>query len=158
MTDPDPWRRGNVGRLLNNAVRRFEERVMEILIESGHDEVPLSLFNLTRNLDRYGTRPADLARRAAMTKQSMAQLVAQAEAAGLVTRQADPTDGRARLVLFTPAGLDWLEAFRRALEQAEAELRLRIGSAAHDRLLQILGQCADDGQAPSDRHPRRCIA
>ena len=46
---------------------------------------------------------------------------------GLVTRQPDPLDARARLIAFTPTGLDWLHAFRRAVAQAEAEFRAQVG-------------------------------
>lgn len=62
-----------------------------------------------------------------MAKQSMAKLVEQCEAWGLVTREADSRDARARLVRFTPTGLAWLQAFRGAVAQAEAEFRAEVG-------------------------------
>ena len=62
-----------------------------------------------------------------MTKQAMGALVDQCEAWGLVTRAADPLDARARQVQFTADGLAWLEAFRRAVAQAEAEFRAAVG-------------------------------
>ncbi len=74
-----------------------------------------------------GDRLTDLAQRAGMTKQSMAQLVDQCEAWGLVTRGPDPHDARARRVLFTPTGLAWLQGFRDAVTQAEAEFRAEVG-------------------------------
>ena len=63
-----------------------------------------------------------------MTKQAMATLVDQCEAWGLVTRTADPLDARARRVGFTPTGLAWLQAFRDAVAQAEAEFRAEVGA------------------------------
>ena len=54
-------------------------------------------------------------------------LVAQCEAWGLVYRQSDPLDARARRVCFTPVGLAWLQAFREAVEQAESEFRAAVG-------------------------------
>jgi DNA-binding MarR family transcriptional regulator len=45
----------------------------------------------------------------------------------LVQRQSDPQDGRARQVVFTDAGLAWLEAFRRAVEQAQTEFVQAVG-------------------------------
>ena len=62
-----------------------------------------------------------------MTKQAMGTLVDQCEAWGLVTREPDPLDARARRVLFTADGLAWLEAFRKAVAQAEAEFRASVG-------------------------------
>jgi DNA-binding MarR family transcriptional regulator len=126
----DAWRHGNVGRLLSNALRRFEERVIELLLEAGYDEVPQSHINATRHLDVEGTRLTDMAQRAAMTKQSMSELVDQLERDGLVTRRPDPTDRRARLVCFTPAGLVWLDHFGVAVKMAEREMARTIGADA----------------------------
>lgn len=57
----------------------------------------------------------------------MASLVDQCEAWGLVTRESDPRDARARIVRFTDTGLLWLQAFERAVTQAEAEFREQVG-------------------------------
>jgi DNA-binding MarR family transcriptional regulator len=62
-----------------------------------------------------------------MSKQAMAALVNQCEAWGLVTRENDPHDKRARQVRFTDTGQLWLQAFQRAVEQAEEEFRQAVG-------------------------------
>ena len=62
-----------------------------------------------------------------MTKQAMGDLVTQCEAWGLVTRESDARDARARLIRFTATGLAWLEGFRRAVERADAEFRQEVG-------------------------------
>jgi DNA-binding MarR family transcriptional regulator len=127
-----------MGRLLGHALRRFDERVLYLM---AHDpEVPLALSNLaargqvsaahihiTRHLALQGSRLQELAAAAGMSKQAMGKLVDQCEAWGLVTREPDARDGRAKLVRFTPTGLAWLQAFRRAVTQAEAELRQAVG-------------------------------
>lgn len=119
-------------------MRRFDERVLHLM---AHDpQVPLALSNLaaraqvsaahihvTRHLDRDGSRLTELAERAGMSKQAMGTLVDQCEAWGLVTRTPDPRDARARSVRFTADGLAWLEAFRLAVAQAEAEFRASVG-------------------------------
>ena len=134
----DAWRQTHLGRLLGHAMRRFDERVLTLM---AHDvEVPLALSNLaarqqisaahihiTRHLARGGSRLTELAERAGVSKQAMGALVDQCEAWGLVTRGADPLDARARQVQFTPNGLAWLEAFRRAVAQAEREFRASVG-------------------------------
>ena len=38
-----------------------------------------------------------------------------------------PSDGRVRLVRFTASGLVWLQAFKEAVAQAEAEFRAEVG-------------------------------
>lgn len=132
------WRQTHLGRLMGSALRRFDARVLQLMAHN--IDVPLALSNLaardqvsaahihiTRHLALQGDRLTDLAQRAGMTKQAMAHLVDQCEAWGLVTREDDPRDARARRVCFTPAGLAWLEAFRTAVAQAEAEFRDEVG-------------------------------
>ena len=134
----DGWRQTHLGRLLGHAMRRFDERVLALM--ANDVGVPLALANLaaraqvsaahvhiTRHLALQGDRLTDLAQRAGMTKQAMANLVDQCEAWGLVTREADPLDARARRVCFTTTGLAWLQAFRDAVAQAEAEFRTEVG-------------------------------
>ncbi len=134
----DGWRLTHLGRLLGHAMRRFDARVLDLM---AHDvDVPLALSNLaaraqvtaahihiTRHLALEGSRLTDLAQRAGMTKQAMGDLVTQCEAWGLVTREPDPGDARARLVRFTPTGLAWLRAFHAAVTRAETEFRAEVG-------------------------------
>ena len=134
----DRWRQAHLGRLLGHALRRFDARVLQLMARNV--EVPLALSNLaardqisaahihiTRHLALAGDRLTDLAERAGMSKQAMASLVDQCEAWGLVTRESDPRDARARIVRFTDTGLLWLQAFERAVTQAEAEFREEVG-------------------------------
>ncbi|MET4273218.1 MULTISPECIES: MarR family transcriptional regulator [unclassified Bradyrhizobium] len=137
-TSGTAWRHANIGRLLNNAVRRFESRVLELMSEKGHGETRIAHVGLTRNLDVEGTRLTELARRASMSKQAMGELVDQCAELGLVDRIADPTDRRARIVMFTPAGRKWLDAFRDAVDVAEQEMRAELGKATMDAILKGL--------------------
>jgi DNA-binding MarR family transcriptional regulator len=134
----DRWRQTHLGRLLGHAMRRFDERVLHLM--AGNEGVPLALANLasrdqisaahvhiTRHLGLKGSRLTDLARAAGMSKQAMGDLVDQCTAWGLVQREPDPLDARARRVVFTPVGLAWLQAFKDAVAQAESEFREAVG-------------------------------
>lgn len=136
------WRHSNIGRLLNNAIRRFEARVLVVMSEKGHSETRIAHVSLTRNLDIDGTRLTELARRAEMSKQAMGELVEQCAQMGLVERTDDPSDRRARLVTFTPAGIVWLEAFRDAVDLAENEMREELGNVVMDGVLAGLSRYA----------------
>lgn len=128
-----------MGRLLGQAMRRFDERVLTLM---AHDvQVPLALSNLaaraqvgaahihiTRHLATGGSRLTDLASSAGISKQAMGDLVNQCEAWGLVTRQPDPHDKRARHIVFTATGLLWLGGFQRSVAQAEAEFKQSVGT------------------------------
>jgi DNA-binding MarR family transcriptional regulator len=134
------WRRNNIGRRMNEAVRLFEGRIIENLKLNGHDELTAAHINLTRNLDEDGTRLTELARRASLTKQSMSELVDQVEQTGLIEKRRDPSDGRAKLVCFTEKGMEWLEAFHQSLEVAEKEMRDQLGAAMVDLMIEVLGK------------------
>ena len=134
----DRWRQSHLGRWLGHAMRRFDERVLQLM--ASNEGVPLALANLaardqisaahihiTRHLALQGSRLTELAQAAGMTKQAMGNLVNQCEAWGLVLREDDPLDARAKRVVFTPAGLAWLQAFRDAVTQAEQEFRDAVG-------------------------------
>jgi DNA-binding MarR family transcriptional regulator len=94
---------------------------------AARDKVGAAHIHITRHLPIEGARLTDLARAAGMSKQAMADLVDQCEAWGLVRREPDERDARARRVVFTADGLAWLEAFRVAVAQAEAEFRAAVG-------------------------------
>lgn len=135
----DGWRSTHLGRLFGHAMRRFDARVLTLM---AHDvQVPLALSNLaakaqisaahihiTRHLPLQGARLVDLAHAADMSKQAMGSLVAQCEAWGLVEKSHDARDARAKTIVFTPLGLQWLEGFARAVRQAEAEFAQEVGA------------------------------
>ena len=121
------------------ALQRFDARVLALMARN--EAVPLALSNLaargrlsashvhiTRHLALEGSRLTELAQRANMSKQAMGKLVEQSEAWGLVSRVADARDARARRIVFTPDGLNWLRAFEQAVAQAETELRVAVGA------------------------------
>jgi len=132
------WRVTHLGRLLGNALRRFDERVLwlmsrDVLVPlalsnlAARDQVGAAHIHITRHLALNGSRLTDLAQRAGMSKQAMGDLVTQCEAWGLVTRELDAHDRRAKKVIFTEDGLLWLGAFERAVTQAETEFRAAVG-------------------------------
>ena len=134
----ESWRLTHLGRRLGHALRRFDARVLQLM--AADVQVPLALSNLaardqvgaahihiTRHLAVNGSRLTELAERAGMSKQAMADLVDQCEAWGLLTREADVHDRRAKRLVFTASGRLWLDAFRRAVTQAEAEFQEAVG-------------------------------
>ncbi len=135
----EDWREAHLGLWLGKASQRFDARVLSLMARDV--EVPLALSNLaargglsashvhlTRHLAVQGSRLTDLARLANMSKQAMGKLVDQCQAWGMVVREPEGFDARARRIVFTPVGLAWLQAFRRAVAQAQAEFRIALGA------------------------------
>ncbi len=75
---------------------------------------PITQGAVLGRLDREGTSSIGrLAEAERVRPQSMAQTVADLEAAGLISRRRDPSDARRSLVELTPEGRAMLEADRR---------------------------------------------
>ncbi len=133
------WRVSHLGRVMGEALRKFDARVLQLM---SHDPlVPLALANLaardqvgaahvhlTRHLPLNGARLSELAESAGISKQAMGALIDQCDAWGLVRREPDPKDQRAKRIVFTPQGLEWLSAFGRAVATAQAEFEDAVGA------------------------------
>ena len=81
------------------------------------------------HLDADGTRPAEIARRAGISRQAVGQTVAQMKSQGLVKLAPDPSNRRARLVQPTAKGRKALERTGSGSAAAEKVLSRRIGAA-----------------------------
>jgi DNA-binding MarR family transcriptional regulator len=133
-TTPTP----NLGILLREPFRIGSELLHARLGESGHPEVRPPHGDVFGYLDDGGTRVSELARRAQITKQSMAELVAHLERHGYVERVPDPSDGRAKLVRATARGREVYAIAREFVAELEAEWTRRLGEAKMRRLRRLL--------------------
>jgi DNA-binding MarR family transcriptional regulator len=104
--------------------------------------VRASHTTLFPHIELEGTRLVDLAQRVGTSKQAVGQLVTELEAMGVLTREPDPDDGRAKRVCFTPAGRRSLLEGLAVLGELEAELEQHLGhrrmQALHSGLLALL--------------------
>jgi DNA-binding MarR family transcriptional regulator len=116
-----------IGRGLRDAWSHFTTELAEGIGRTEAATTP-AMNQVMILIDLEGTRVGELARRAGVTKQSMAEAVAGLERRGYVRRRPDPTDGRAQLVELTDAG--WV-ALRRGRAVAES---------VHDRWTALIGE------------------
>ncbi len=89
-----------------------------------------------------GLRLTELATRAKITKQSMAEFVDAMERAGHVERVPDPADARARLVRFTRTGWRASKAAMRIVGEIEDEWIAVLGPRRFEELKKALAQVA----------------
>ena len=136
VTSPSAGR--NLGLLLREPFRLGSSVLHRRLAERGHPDVRAPHGNVFQYLDDAGTRVIDLAERAQMTKQSMAQLVHHLEAHGYVERVPDPRDGRAKLVRTTARGREVFAVVREFVAEVDARLEARLGAAKVQRLRDLL--------------------
>jgi len=139
-----------VGRVLVLA-RHLERRVGDALAE--HD-LSLWAFDVLATLRRHGPphrlTPTELSRATMLTTGAMTNRIDRLEQAGLVAREADPSDRRGVRVSLTPAGLERVDAAMdtRMAEAADAVSSLSASARAalerHLRALLLALSPADD--------------
>ncbi|WP_104109410.1 MarR family winged helix-turn-helix transcriptional regulator [Arthrobacter sp. N199823] len=134
-----------IGRL-SRAASAVDTRLAETFAQHGMDTSTFdALATLLRSGPPYSLTPAALARDAMISSSAVAQRLNKLETRGLVSRGANPDDGRGTLVSLTTAGRELIErslpdhlsaerAITSALSQAEqaqlATLLERITAAA----------------------------
>jgi DNA-binding MarR family transcriptional regulator len=136
-----------IGQLLVHHLRVFREQLLaasEPLADDAGIRLRLSHLHVFGNIKADGTRLTDLAAWAGMTPPSMAQLVDELEAEGLLERRADPTDGRAKLVALTPSGWDAIRTGREIIARIEADYASRIGAERFEAMCWALQNLLDD--------------
>lgn len=112
------------------------ERLREV-----SDQAGLS-FGKLKALRRIAVRPMPMGELAALLgvdPPNLTPVVDDLERAGLVERQAHPTDRRSKLVVATPAGVAVAQRAQEMLEQPPAGLR-DLPAADLEHLLQILSR------------------
>ena len=130
--------RRNIGVLLQLLSRDFERRARGTLQARGHTELLPSHQVVFAGIGRDGTRLTVLARHAGMTKQAMGQIVDDLEDLGYVERTPDPADGRAKIVRFTAAGLDFVCDAAEVLDEIWREYAELLGARELDQLQEAL--------------------
>ena len=125
MTELTP----HIGQLLRDGFRRFEDELGARTADAREAHGIRPVHNaVLAYLDEEGTRASVLAERARLSRQAITQLVDELEALGVVSREPDPTDGRAKIVRYTPAGRSLFTDSRAVIAEIEAEFRRELGA------------------------------
>jgi DNA-binding MarR family transcriptional regulator len=130
----------NLAILLREPFRRMDELLIARLAERGHGTVRSAHGAVLQYLDDDGTSVSELARRAGMAKQSMAELVRHLEGEGYVERVPAPQDARARLVRATARGREVFAVARELVGELEGQVAARLGEQRVAELRGLLGE------------------
>jgi DNA-binding MarR family transcriptional regulator len=131
MLDGEPKPR--LGALLAEGQEVWRHLLAEAL-ERRRAPVLRAAADILPHLSLSGISQSLLAERMALTKQAVQQSLDQLEKLGLIRREPDPVDKRAKYVVLTDAGLYALEARRDAEREAEKLLRDLMGKKAVKQL------------------------
>jgi DNA-binding MarR family transcriptional regulator len=142
MLDGKPKPR--LGALLAQGQEAWRHALAEALNRRNAPQIGAAV-DLLPHLSLSGISQSLLAERVGFTKQAVQQSLDTLEKHGLIRREPDPVDKRAKYVVLTDAGLYALEARRDAEKEAEKALRDALGKKALKQLgkgLRKLGTAA----------------
>lgn len=132
----------SLGDLLDEAQRAWRRALHEALARRNAPQLGAAAYVLAQ-LNRSGISQSLLAERLGLSKQAVQQSLDQLERQGLVRRDLDPVDRRAKYVVLTKAGLYALEAHRDAEEEVERRFQEALGTKRFARLRKALRRVAD---------------
>lgn len=128
----------NIGRLLQLALRDFQNRCAEKLRARGYTQLSATHLTILSYIDPEGTRIITLAERAGMTKQSMGDLIRELESQGYVERSPDPQDKRAVIIKLVADNGTFLTDAYSIMAEIQAEYAETLSSAGVDQLRGLL--------------------
>jgi DNA-binding MarR family transcriptional regulator len=133
----------DLGALLAGATRRLIDEEGPLL--EAHGLTMWGYIAVSRLAQEPAASQLLLAESIGYDKTRLITLLDTLEADGLITREPDPDDRRARVIALTPAGRKLHRAARRSICAMEKRLLSGVGEADVQRLRDVLGRLADAG-------------
>ncbi|MFO1101124.1 MAG: MarR family transcriptional regulator [Xanthobacteraceae bacterium] len=128
----------NLRQLLLKRSHWFEERVFEAADRYGYGFVTPAMNRLFAHMPRKPVSISTLARRLAVSRQAVHQLVTEACRRGILELVTDDSDARLRKVQFTAKGRAMKQSATLAVREIETELKRRLGAEDLATLRRIL--------------------
>jgi DNA-binding MarR family transcriptional regulator len=137
--------RRKIGQLLVQMTRLFRKELFARLSDqAGLAGIRPSHLHVFANMVGGGRRLTELADAASMSLSSMQELVDDLERRGIVERQRDPTDRRAKLIVLTDKGLAALAPAGSIIQGLERDYADRIGDERFEAMCLALDALIDD--------------
>lgn len=135
--------------MLGQAYSLFGFQIVDGVVGAGFPQKPKHSAVFAQ-IDPEGSRLTELANRANITPQAMGELIDELEELGYVTRQPDPTDRRAKLIVLTDEGRAAVEAGRQTIIGLEQRITEILGAEGHETLREMLSKLLAEGQPNAD--------
>lgn len=139
LSEPLEADRLNTVSMLGQAYSLLGFQIVDGVVGAGFPQKPKHSAVFAQ-IDPEGSRLTDLARRANITPQAMGELVDELQELGYVTREPDPTDRRAKLIVLTPKGRAAVEAGKQTIVGLETRITEILGEKGHETLREMLGK------------------
>lgn len=132
----------NTVSMLGQAYSLLGFRIVDGVVGAGYPQKPKHSAVFAQ-ISPDGSRLTELARKANMTPQSMAELVDELVDMGYVVRRPDPGDGRAKLIVLTRRGRGAVAVGRQTIEGIEEQVTDILGQRGHHELRRLLSKLLD---------------
>lgn len=127
--------RDDLGFLLAKAMQHWNELLAERFAAAGYGDIRPSYGSVLVPLfEEDGLRIGELARRAALSKQTMTEMVRRLERDGIVERRSDPNDGRASLIFLTDRSSSFEPVAAAVLDELDRLVRGHLEDERVDEL------------------------
>ena len=137
--------RRKIGQLLVQMTRLFRKDLFARLSDqAGLAGLRPSHLHVFANMVGGGRRLTELADAASMSLSSMQELIDDLERSGIVEREPDPSDRRAKLIVLTEKGLAALAPAGSIIEGLERDYADRIGDERFEAMCLALNALIDD--------------
>lgn len=138
--------------------RRFQQIAVAVFQAEmdaiGSDITPVQYAALAAVAALPGIDQATLAGEIAFDRTTITGVIDRLEAKGLVSRQVNAKDRRARVLAITPEGLAMLERIRPGVEAAQGQLTRGLSAQETETLMHLLRKAVDTANDLS-RAPKR---
>ena len=135
--------------LVDRVNRALQTEMVRRAHVEGHVEVKMAHNSVFATLSRQGSRAADMAARAGITRQSMGEVVRDMVGLGILEMRTDPDDGRAKVVTYSEHGLNvagdgyrYLAKLERRFEEEFGEEEYAVARDVLERLVGLLDRIA----------------
>jgi DNA-binding MarR family transcriptional regulator len=128
----------NLRQLLLKRSNWFEERIVDAADHYGYGFVTPAMNRLFAHMPRKPVSISTLARRMAVSRQAVHQVVTEACRRGILELVLDESDARLRKVRFTEKGRTMKQSAALAVDEIEADLERRLGAEDFATLRRIL--------------------
>ena len=130
-----------LGQALMMSLRDFQRRLDADLAKRGVRGIRSRHHKVFMHLQRNGaSRSVDLAEKVGVRPQSMMKTVHELEELGLVTRSADPSDSRAKLVAFTAQGRAFIDELTLSTENVWQQYTALVDDTELQEAMQLLSR------------------
>ena len=124
--------------LLDRALRTLRDDIQQRVVDHDTRGLRTSQLRIVSLTPADGLRVTELADHVGMTPQAIGEFVRDLSAVGLLEVVPDPSDGRARIVRPTAAGLTAAEQWRRDIAALEEHWREHLGPRRWDTMRRVL--------------------